>query len=116
MQDNTTLTATETAEVKTATTAFNASIASIASAKGLALVDANSILNQVANGGITKDGFKVTSIYVTGGGFSLDGIHPSPRGYGLITNEFLKSINATYGSNFKGYNFGDFRILYPASL
>lgn len=116
MQDNTTLTATETAEVKTATAAFNASIASIASAKGLALVDANSILNQVANGGITKDGFKVTSVYVTGGGFSLDGIHPSPRGYGLIANEFLKSINATYGSNFKGYNFGDFRILYPASL
>lgn len=116
MQDNTTLTATETAEVKTATTAFNTSIAAIASAKGLALVDANTLLTQVANGGISKDGFKVTSVYVTGGGFSLDGVHPSPRGYGLIANEFLKAINATYGSNFKGYNFGDFRILYPASL
>lgn len=116
MQDNTTLTASETAEVKTATTAFNNSIATIAASKGLALVDANTLLTQVANGGISKDGFNVTSVYVTGGGFSLDGVHPSPRGYGLIANEFLKAINATYGSNFKGYNFGDFRILYPASL
>jgi len=116
MQDNTTLTAAEAAEVKTATTAFNNSIAAIASSKGLAFVDANTLLNQVATTGISRDGFTVRSTYVTGGGFSLDGVHPSPRGYGLIANEFLKAINTTYGSNFKGYNLGDFRILFPASL
>ena len=116
MQDNAVLTADETAQVKTATDAYNAAIQSLASAKGLAFVDANATLNQVANGGITANNFTVTSAFVTGGAFSLDGVHPSPRGYALIANKFLEAINATYGSNFKGVNIGEYRILYPASL
>ncbi len=116
MQDNTTLTANEAAQVKTATDAYNATIASIADTKGLAFVDANAVLNQVANGGVAGGGFTVTSAFVTGGGFSLDGVHPSPRGYALIANKFIEAINTKYGSNMKTYNFGDFRILFPASL
>ena len=113
MQDGTTLTADETAQVKTATDAYNASIQSIAASKGLAFVDANAALAQVANGGITANNFTVTSVYVTGGGFSMDGVHPSPRGYALIANKFIQAINATYGSNLKGVSLGDYRILYP---
>jgi len=66
--------------------------------------------------GISSNNFTVTSTYVTGGGFSLDGVHPSPRGYALIANEFIKAINAKYGSNFTGVSFGDYGILYPAVL
>jgi hypothetical protein len=113
MPDSTTLTASETAMVKTATDAYNASIQSIATAKGLAFVDANAVLNQVANGGLSANGFSVTSAYVTGGGFSLDGVHPSPRGYALIANKFLEAINAKYGSNLKGVDLGNYRILFP---
>jgi hypothetical protein len=40
------------------------------------------LTNQVANGGVNTGTFTVTSTFVTGGGFSLDGVHPSPRGYG----------------------------------
>jgi lysophospholipase L1-like esterase len=116
MQDSTTLTAAETAEVKTATDAYNTSIAAIASTNDLAFVDANAALNQVANGGITSDGFTVISTYVTGGGFSLDGVHPSPRGYALIANKFLEAINAKYGSNFKGVSFANYNIMYPSVL
>ena len=116
MADGTTLTASETAEVKTATDAYNTSIQAIATSKGLAFVNANAVLNQVANGGVSGNGYNVTSVYVTGGGFSLDGVHPSPRGYGLIANKFLEAINLTYGSNFKGVSFANYRILYPASL
>ncbi|HRZ73605.1 MAG TPA: G-D-S-L family lipolytic protein [Flavobacterium sp.] len=113
LADNWILSKDEILEVKTATDAYNATIQSIASAKGLAFVDANALMTQVANGGITADNFTVTSTYVTGGGFSLDGVHPSPRGYALISNEFIKAINATYGSNFKGVSLGSYRILYP---
>ena len=116
MADGTTLTASETAEVKTATDAYNISIQAIATSKGLAFVNANAVLNQVANGGVSGNGYNITSVYVTGGGFSLDGVHPSPRGYGLIANKFLEAINLTYGSNFKGVSFANYRILYPASL
>ncbi len=113
LADNWILSKDEILEVKTATDAYNATIQSIASAKGLAFVDANALMTRVANGGITADNFTVTSNYVTGGGFSLDGVHPSPRGYALISNEFIKAINATYGSNFKGVSLGSYRILYP---
>ncbi|RAR48037.1 SGNH/GDSL hydrolase family protein [Flavobacterium lacus] len=116
MQDNAVLTADETAQVKTATDAYNATIQSLATAKGLAFVDANATLNQVASGGINANNFTVTSNFVTGGGFSLDGVHPSPRGYALIANKFFEAINATYGSNFKVVNIGNYRILYPAAL
>lgn len=113
LADNWILSKDEILEVKTATDAYNATIQSIASAKGLAFVDANALMTQVANGGITANNFTVTATYVTGGGFSLDGVHPSPRGYALISNEFIKAINATYGSNFKGVSLGSYRILYP---
>ena len=116
MQDNTTLTASETAEVKAATDAFNTSIHDLAVAKGLAFVDANATLAQVANGGLLVSGYTMTSTYVTGNSFSLDGVHPSPKGYALIANKFLEAINTTYGSNFKGVNLGQYQILYSASL
>ncbi len=116
MQDSTTLTATETAEVITATDAYNSTIQSLASSKGLAFMNANTFLNQVANGGISLNGFTMTSAYVTGNAFSLDGVHPSPRGYALIANKFIEAINTTYGSNLKGVNLGNYRILFPASL
>ncbi len=116
MQDSTTLTASETAEVKLATDAYNSTIQSLASSKGLAFVNTNTILAQVANGGISLNGFTMTSTYVTGNSFSLDGVHPSPRGYALIANKFIEAINATYGSNFKGVDLGNYRILFPASL
>jgi lysophospholipase L1-like esterase len=116
MQDNTTLTASETAEVKTATDAYNATILALANSKDLAFVDANAALNQVANGGLVYNGYTMTSTYVTGNSFSLDGVHPSPKGYALIANKFLEAINAKYGSNFKGVNLGQYQILFPAML
>ncbi len=116
MEDNATLTAGEVALVKTATDAYNAKIKAVAAAKGLAFVDANALMTQIANGGIASNGFTVTGAFITGGGFSTDGVHPSPRGYALIANKFIEAINATYGSNLKGVNLGDYRILFPKSL
>lgn len=117
MGDSTVLTSTETALIKTATDAYNATIRSLATSKGLAFVDANAIMAQVATStGITANNYTVTSTYVTGGGFSLDGVHPSPRGYALIANKFLEAINATYGSNFKGVDLSNYRIMFPPVL
>tara|TARA_R110002153_G_scaffold9160_1_gene38303 strand:- start:2312 stop:3856 length:1545 start_codon:yes stop_codon:yes gene_type:complete len=102
----------EQAEIAIATEAFNQIIAAAASQAGLALVDANSLLNQLANGGITSGDFTLTSSLVTGSAFSLDGIHPTARGYALLANEFMKAIDVTYGSNFEAsgnlLNVGDY--------
>jgi hypothetical protein len=116
MQDNTTLTASESALVKAATDAYNAKIKAVATAKGLAFVDTNAVLNQISNGGITANGFTVTSTFITGGAFSADGVHLSPRGYAVIANKFIEAINTTYGSNLKGVDLGNYRILFPKTL
>jgi GDSL-like Lipase/Acylhydrolase len=116
LADRFVLSKNEISELKTATDAFNTTIKSLASQYNLAFVDANKVLSDVANFGITGNGYTLNSTYVTGGAFSLDGVHPSPRGYALIANEFIKAINAKYGSNLKGVNFADYRIMFPATL
>ncbi len=117
MQDVHVLTKAEVGEVKVATDAYNATIKSVADAKGLAFVDLITTTNQLASPtGIVYNGFTTTSAFVTGGMFSLDGVHPSPRGYAIIANLFTDAINVKFGSNFKNKNVGTYRILYPASL
>lgn len=91
----------EQTEIANATAAFNDIISATASQAGLALVDANSLLDQLANGGLTSGTYTLTASLVTGGAFSLDGIHPTARGYALLANEFMKAIDVTYGSNFE---------------
>jgi hypothetical protein len=106
----------EFAEIKAATDAFNITIKTIADAKGLAFVDAKALMDQLVGSGVSANGYTVTAAFVTGGGFSLDGIHPSPRGYALIGNKFIEAINTTYGSNLKGVDLSNYRILFPMVL
>ncbi|SEG20044.1 GDSL-like Lipase/Acylhydrolase [Halpernia humi] len=85
--------------VLAATATFNATIKAAADANNLAFVDANAKMIELAGAsGIMFNGVKYTPTFVTGGTFSLDGVHLTGRGYGLIANEFLKQINAKYGS------------------
>ena len=99
LDDQYVLTEKETARVLTATAAYNASLKAIAASKGLAFVDANAKMVELsAASGIQFDGVKYTATFVTGGTFSLDGVHLTGRGYALIANEFLKAINSTYKS------------------
>lgn len=101
LADRWVLTPEEQQMVATATQSYNATIASVASANGLAFVDANALLTQLFNGGIPSGNFILTANLVTGGAFSLDGVHPNARGYALIANEFMKAIDDAYGSNFE---------------
>jgi lysophospholipase L1-like esterase len=113
LEDQWVLTPEEQLVVETAITAFNQTIAALAQQYDVALVDVNAYLNIVATDGIPlSDGSTVTAEYATGGGFSLDGFHPSPRGYALVANQFIEAINQKYGSNLPGVNPLDFTGLY----
>jgi lysophospholipase L1-like esterase len=83
--------------IQTYITQYNTSIANIASQKGLAFVDMNTFMKSFKSG-IVYNGIGLNATFVSGGGFSLDGVHPTPRGYALIANEFIKSINSKFGS------------------
>ena len=98
----------ELSHIATATAAYNETIKNLADANNLAYVDTKSILTQVANGGIPFDGGTLTSTFVTGGAFSLDGIHPTPRGYAYIANKVIEAINTTYHSSVPKVNIGSY--------
>jgi len=91
----------EQAEIKMAIDTFNATIEATAAQAGLAFVDTNALLKQLSTKGITSNNLILTSGLITGGAFSLDGIHLTTRGYAVIANEFMKAIDETYGSNFE---------------
>jgi len=116
LQDKHVLVPAEVAEIVAATDAYNTTIANAAETHGLAFVDTFTIMNQLLNGGIRFGNYQLTATFATGGAFSLDGIHPSARGYALIANKFLEAVNTTYGSNFKGVDLGTYQIQYPMNL
>jgi lysophospholipase L1-like esterase len=92
------LDATEISNVQTATNAFNQVIQQAATTYKLAYVDMNSYLKTIGSG-VVYNGVSFNATYVTGGAFSLDGIHLTPRGYALAANEIIRTINAYYHSS-----------------
>ncbi|MCW3805772.1 SGNH/GDSL hydrolase family protein [Plebeiibacterium marinum] len=92
---------TEIAGIATATVAYNNTIKAIANSQdyNLAFVDLNALMNKVSNEVFVVDGIEYTSTFVTGGVFSLDGIHATGRGSAIIANEFIKAINEKYNCN-----------------
>lgn len=99
------LTKAEAAKVAAATLAYNTAIKNIAAAKNLAFVDMNAKMEELnSKSGIVWDGVKYTATFVSGGAFSLDGIHLTGRGYAIIANEFIKTINEKYKSTLPQVN------------
>ena len=105
------LDANEVALVKEHVASYNATIKSVAAAKGLAIFDAYTFLENVNTYGYYGDGLGLTSKFVTGGIFSLDGIHLTPRGYSIVANQFIDAINSKYGSNIPEANIADYDTL-----
>ena len=91
------LDAGEQATAAQAISAFNNTIALVASANNAALVDMNGFFNTVKTSGVTVDGETFTTAYIAGGLFSLDGVHPSSKGYGIVANQYIKAMNASFG-------------------
>lgn len=89
----------EQALVKTAVNSYNTTIKTVAASKGLAVFDAFTFLTNIKAGGYVINGLNLNSNYISGGIFSLDGVHLTPRGYSIVANQFISVINSTYGSS-----------------
>ncbi len=109
------LTVREQARVNAAQDSYNATIAALAAANGLALVDAETQLRLVADSGVSYNGGVLTSTYASGGAFSLDGVHPTPRGYAFTANFILDAINSTYQSNLPKVDIGQYKSVQPSN-
>ena len=90
----------EQALIETARIAFNATIKGAADADAnLVFLDAAALMTQLSESGINYGNGSITADFATGGGFSLDGVHPTARGYSVIANEMINVINTGFSAN-----------------
>lgn len=99
MESNLILTRNELLEISSSINAYNQSIDAVAAQFGVPVIDMNTFFSDVTNTGISFSGSTFTTTFVTGGLFSLDGIHPTEKGYAVVANIFIDEINNAYNSN-----------------
>jgi len=91
---------TEMSIVDQIVAAYNGIINAEATARNFAVVDIHELLNQIGEpGGIVVDGITFSSEFILGNTYSLDGVHPTTQGYGLVANAFIETINEKYGAS-----------------
>jgi lysophospholipase L1-like esterase len=77
---------------------YNTAIAAAATARNIPVADIKGLFDRFATG-LNVGPFHLTSDFITGGIFSLDGVHLSDIGYTLFANEYIKAINSGYGTH-----------------
>lgn len=112
LTDGQLLTASEIALIVTAQTAYNTTIKAFAQQYKLAFVDIQALMNTLAEAGVSFDGGTITNTFGTGGAFSLDGVHPTQRGYAVVANNFINAINTTYKSELPLVNPGSYPTIF----
>jgi hypothetical protein len=98
LSDAVVLNVAEQAQVAAAVAALNGIIDAVAGEYGIPVVDVRSLLQEFA-AGVEVGGVAYTAEFLTGGAFSLDGIHPTNLGYGVLANAFIDAVNRGYGSS-----------------
>lgn len=100
------LDAAEAAAALDAVTAFNATIAAAVDAANdgrtgapVLLVDMNAFFGELAANGYETQGETFTAEMVSGGMFSLDGVHPGNIGYAIVANRIIEEMNAGWDLN-----------------
>lgn len=94
------LDADEQAVARAAVAAYNEAIAQIAALHGLAVVDLHAIVTDIAENGLVVGDETLTTEFLVGGLFSLDGVHPTCKGQGVIANALIDAIGERYGVAF----------------
>jgi hypothetical protein len=94
----------EVVQTMTLIAQYNAVIAAAAQSKGWAYVDVYKLFTDII--GLTAQGKKYVvnginfdAIYVTGNLFSMDGVHPTSQGQGIVANLFIEAINSTFNAS-----------------
>ncbi len=107
------LTLDQVDEIRTATQDYNNALTNFANDYGLAIADIYAVL-EAAEAGIYFDALEFTTEFITGGAFSLDGIHMNARGNAIVANEFIYAINKRYNSTIPKVQVGQFSgIIFP---
>jgi lysophospholipase L1-like esterase len=96
LSDNDTITPAEMTTMLTRVAEYNTVINEAAAARNIPVADIKGLFDSFASGHLFVGPFNLTSSYITGGLFSLDGVHLTDIGYTLFANEYIKAINRGY--------------------
>lgn len=88
----------EIAAIEARIVAFNAIIEREAARIGVPVVDINAVFADIVANPPVFYGFPLTK-NLFGGLFSNDGVHPNNLAHGLVTNEFVRTLNQAYAMN-----------------
>lgn len=97
LPDAVVLTPAEMAAIRTRAAEVNAAIRDIAGSRDIPVVEVER-LNGVFQG-IDIAGIELNASFVTGGIFSLDGVHLTDIGYTLFANEYIEAINEAWNTD-----------------
>ena len=105
------LDADEAEMVRTHINALNDEIKTLSAAHGYSVVDMYVYLDNLVSG-MTFDGVDLSTKFIEGGAFSLDGLHPNSRGNAVVANEFIRVINQSYGSSLRPVSVSSYPGIY----
>ncbi|HEX7140453.1 MAG TPA: SGNH/GDSL hydrolase family protein [Vicinamibacterales bacterium] len=78
---------------------YNSVIVASAGSHNVPVADIKGLFDRVANNAEFVGPFQLTGAFISGGFFSLDGIHLTDIGYTMFANEYIKAINSGYGTH-----------------
>ncbi len=107
LPDEVTLSPTEITKLKNYVKTYNETIEKTVNNYQMTLFDVNTYFNNLSENGVYVGGVHLTTEFITGGLFSLDGVHPSSISYAILANEIIKLINETFDYNIPLYSLKD---------
>lgn len=91
----------EVSVVLEAMTSFNSILMAEAERNGFILVDIYEMFDEVSRNGYMVAGEEYTMSFISGGLFSLDGVHLSSRGNAILANKFIQAMNENLNANIR---------------
>ncbi len=88
----------EVSAIRQAILSYNIKLKNTAATRNLAYADMYQLFRNFTSGS-TQNGVLFSNQYLRNSVFSTDGIYPNSRGYAIIANTFIQTINTKYGSN-----------------
>jgi len=95
LRDEFVLTLDEIAELQLKMDEYNSILLATAQTYGLAFANVKLLIEKLKKG-LVYNGVSMSSTFVSGGSFSLDGVQLNPNGQALLANLFIESINNRY--------------------
>ncbi|HOJ03965.1 MAG TPA: SGNH/GDSL hydrolase family protein [Bacteroidota bacterium] len=89
----------EVSIVLEAVSSCNSTLDAAAAQNGFTMVDMYGFFNDIHKNGYAAVGEVFSTAFISGGIFSLDGLHLSAKGNAIVANKFIQTMNSAFGAN-----------------